>query len=361
MSINITGGSSLPIDTTDALIASTGANTENRFATLSDVGGAGLEVLPLIGGTMTGNIAWSAGGQFIGVGLDDFGLGGYAGLSQVCSVGYDLNWQAGWLTAFEQNRTTTRPLFLNSGYGTSLKVWDYDTDTGTEISHVSISTSGEGATITHNNGEFDTYTLQNGDLTFNSQAFYSTPSNMQIAVLGLTFPDGSFQSTAASTPQVTQHWAICSYNIGDAETGTWTPNSNGWQGNPNAPASGSGIANAKLQIILRSLGPFPSITFEINQQASTWAVDSGVITSLAAGTGTTITNYNSKSTIHNHSNSSTGLETIVITCEHTFEAGVDGDEACVFPRISWADNSYNEERQMTIDCKYTTDSFAPPL
>jgi len=197
MSINITGGSTLPTDTTDALIASTGANTENRFATLSDVGGAGLEVLPLIGGTMSGNIAWSAGGQFIGVGLDDFGLGGAAGLSQVCSVGYDLNWQAGWLTAYEQNRTTTRPLFLNSGYGTSLKVWDYNANTGTEISHSYISTSGEGATITHNNGSFNTYTLNGADLTFNTQAYYEVPSNMQISILGLTFPDGSFQGTAA--------------------------------------------------------------------------------------------------------------------------------------------------------------------
>jgi len=95
--------------------------------------------LQLTGGTMSGNIAWSPGGQYIGVGADDFGIGGYAGLSLVCSVGYDLNWQAGWLTAYEQDRVTPRPLYLNSGYGSPLRSWDYGTDSGVEVSHTGIT------------------------------------------------------------------------------------------------------------------------------------------------------------------------------------------------------------------------------
>ncbi len=55
--------------------------------------------LPLAGGEMIGNasIAWE-NGQYLSKGSTDFETYGYGGISLYCSVGYELNWQAGVLT-----------------------------------------------------------------------------------------------------------------------------------------------------------------------------------------------------------------------------------------------------------------------
>jgi hypothetical protein len=56
--------------------------------------------LPLTGGTMSGAIRFdSVGTQNIAKGSFDSGRGGYNGISLICAVDYELNWQAGYLKA----------------------------------------------------------------------------------------------------------------------------------------------------------------------------------------------------------------------------------------------------------------------
>jgi hypothetical protein len=102
--------------------------------------------LPLAGGTMTGAIVFDGtSGQYINKGNFDSGRGGNFGLSLVCSIGYEFNWQAGWLTTTEQNSTTPRPLYLDSLAGTTLRSWDSVTDTGTEVAHTGVNVSNSSA------------------------------------------------------------------------------------------------------------------------------------------------------------------------------------------------------------------------
>ena len=107
---------------------------------LSFVTPSGGDYLPLAGGTMTGNIVFDGtSGQFIGKGTFDTSRGGNYGLSIVCSVGYEFNWQAGWLITTEQSSATPRPLYLDSLAGTTLRAWDSSKSTGTEIDHLGIT------------------------------------------------------------------------------------------------------------------------------------------------------------------------------------------------------------------------------
>ena len=102
--------------------------------------GSGGDYLPLAGGTMTGNITFDGtSGQYIGKGSFDTSRGGNFGLSLVCSIGYEFNWQAGWLTTTNQSSTTPRSLYLDSLAGTTLKAWDSSNDTGIEVSHTGIT------------------------------------------------------------------------------------------------------------------------------------------------------------------------------------------------------------------------------
>ena len=107
---------------------------------LSFVTPSGGDFLPLAGGTMTGNIVFDGtSGQFIGKGTFDTSRGGNYGLSIVCSIGYEFNWQAGWLITTEQSSATPRPLYLDSLAGTTLRAWDSSTSTGTEVTHLGIT------------------------------------------------------------------------------------------------------------------------------------------------------------------------------------------------------------------------------
>jgi hypothetical protein len=103
-------------------------------------GGGGGSYLPLAGGTMTGAIVFDGtSGQYISKGNFDTSRGGNYGISLVCSIGYEFNWQAGWLTTTEQGSVTPRPLYLDSLAGTTLRAWDSSTSTGTEISHTGFN------------------------------------------------------------------------------------------------------------------------------------------------------------------------------------------------------------------------------
>jgi hypothetical protein len=106
------------------------------------VSGGGGAFLPLAGGTMTGAIVFDGtSGQYINKGNFDSGRGGNFGLSLVCSIGYEFNWQAGWLTTTNQGSTTPRPLYLDSLAGTTLRSWDSATDTGVEVAHTGVNVS----------------------------------------------------------------------------------------------------------------------------------------------------------------------------------------------------------------------------
>ena len=111
-------------------------------------GGGGGSYLPLAGGTMTGAIVFDGtSGQYISKGNFDTSRGGNYGISLVCSIGYEFNWQAGWLITTEQSSTTPRPLYLDSAAGTTLRVWDSATSTGTEVTHTGV-TFGDATTQT---------------------------------------------------------------------------------------------------------------------------------------------------------------------------------------------------------------------
>jgi hypothetical protein len=152
------GSNSNPFDqdlnTTDAVVF-TGLTNNSIVYPLSD-GTAGQSIvtdgsgnlsfssngdfLPLSGGTMTGNIVFDGtSGQYIGKGSFDTSRAGNYGISLVCSIGYEFNWQAGWLTTTEQNSVTPRPLYLDSLAGTTLRSWDSSKSTGTEVTHLGIT------------------------------------------------------------------------------------------------------------------------------------------------------------------------------------------------------------------------------
>jgi len=108
--------------------------------TLQTTAGGGGDFLPLAGGTMTGNISFDGtSGQYIGKGSLDTERGGNFGISLVCSIGYEFNWQAGWLRTTEQDYITPRPLYLDSSAGTTLRAWNSTNSGGTEISHTGIT------------------------------------------------------------------------------------------------------------------------------------------------------------------------------------------------------------------------------
>lgn len=96
-------------------------------------GGGGDGYLPTTGGTMSGNIAFNPAGQYIGAGTFDTERGGSGGISLVCSVGYEFNWQAGWLITTEQGSSIPRPLYLDGQAGTTLRVWNGISGQGVEV------------------------------------------------------------------------------------------------------------------------------------------------------------------------------------------------------------------------------------
>jgi hypothetical protein len=127
------------------------------------------------GGSFTGGLVTSpivfdgTSGQYISKGNFDTSRGGNYGISLVCSIGYEFNWQAGWLTTTNQGSTSPRPLYIDSLAGTTLRAWDSSTDLGTEISHTGVTFSDattQATAAATNNSQLNTnVTSQGGSFT----------------------------------------------------------------------------------------------------------------------------------------------------------------------------------------------------
>ena len=173
-------------------------------------GGGGGSYLPLAGGTMTGAIVFDGtSGQYINKGNFDTSRGGNYGISLVCSIGYEFNWQAGWLTTTNQGSVTPRPLYLDSLAGTTLRVWNSATDTGVEVAHTGItfldSTVQSSAAFVPGSGNLDMAGYDITNANFNSSAGQVSAQNVTMSSGGvLTFGDATVQTTASPVGEAPQ-------------------------------------------------------------------------------------------------------------------------------------------------------------
>jgi hypothetical protein len=141
--------------------------------------GGGGSFLPLAGGTMTGAIVFDAvGTQNINKGTFDNSTGGYNGISLTCAVGYELNWQGGRLGNWYSG--AFQPINLDS----ILKIADatYDSEVGGW---------GFGVELTADN-------TQAASVEYNQVRVQNSSGGTNITPTGITFPDSSVQTTAAS-------------------------------------------------------------------------------------------------------------------------------------------------------------------
>jgi len=147
--------------------------------------------LSITGGTMSGAIGFdSVGTQNIAKGSFDSGRGGYNGISLNCAVGYELNWQAGWLKAVDQSGNKVvinSESDLNIEYNGSRAVVD-----PTEV----YTTRFDGGTNPNAYGAIYNGGVSVGD----SNGLYA-----ELTPTALRFGDGTTQLTAAVSADLTPY------------------------------------------------------------------------------------------------------------------------------------------------------------
>ena len=136
---------------------------ETDAAIAAGGGGGGGSFLPLSGGTMTGAITFDAVGlQNITKGTFDNSTGGYNGISLICAVGYELNWQGGhlgnWYSGAFQPIILDSPLSITDAGGITFSDASVQTtaavpfDGGTVSTPISVTGSGGTVTISDSTG-----------------------------------------------------------------------------------------------------------------------------------------------------------------------------------------------------------------
>ena len=162
-------------------------------AAIAAGGGGGGSFLPLAGGTMTGAITFDAVGlQNITKGTFDNSTGGYNGISLICAVGYELNWQGGhlgnWYSGAFQPIILDSPLNITDAGGITFSDASVQTtaavpfDGGTVSSAISVTAAG------------GTVTLADTGLDLSAS---TAGGAITVGTSGITFSDSTVQSTAA--------------------------------------------------------------------------------------------------------------------------------------------------------------------
>ena len=263
--INVLSG----ISTTGNVVASAFYGDGSNLTGIAAAGGA---FLPLSGGNMSGAIAFGpySYSQRIDGGLYDASRGGLSGISLICSVDYDFNWQAGWITALEQDRLTPRPLYIDSGAGTTAKVWDGSSNTGVVISHTGI-TFADGTTQTTASAFDSTYST----VCANSAQWSVTTDTTKLPLSGGVLTDGlsgttCLLSTSLSAP------AVSGTLYGSGASITNLNASNITSGVLSISAGGTGATDAANARI--NLGVSSSADVQVLTSAGTWNKPAGAKT-----------------------------------------------------------------------------------
>ena len=229
---NLVTNSAAYLSSVDLSFLSVSTNWDSVYTTVlnesaSWIGGGGLtgEYLPLSGGVMTGPISFSYPyGSKLDQGIYDSSRGGLSGISLVCSVNYDFNWQAGWITALEQDRLTPRPLYIDSGAGTSLRVWDgrnYPTS-GIEISHSQITFADNTTQITAFTGNTLTFDESTKDLSISNGNTVSLSALVDISSIdtGVRLLTSNWESTYTTVYSNSANWQGL-YTTVQTNSSTW--------------------------------------------------------------------------------------------------------------------------------------------
>ena len=202
----------------------------NSAAYLSSGGGGGGvsgDYLPLSGGLMSGPIGFGdVNGGTIYTGYYDSSRSGLSGISLICSVNYDLNWQAGWITSLQQDRVTPMPLYIDSGVGTSLRVWNgaYVGDgTGTEITHNGITFSDATTQTTAFTGNTLIFDEVTKDLTISNGNTVSLSSLVDLTAIdtGVRALTSNWESTYTTVGSNSANWES-TYNTVSALSAEWS-------------------------------------------------------------------------------------------------------------------------------------------